>query len=57
MEIFRQTYPVELRFHYDAEKGAFCWYLLLLSEMDRYYLPLIKKPVLAIKIGMAKLDY
>ncbi len=51
MEIFHKGIAVEMEFNTINSKG-FNWELNDLDEMDLYYLPLIKKPVRKVLIGL-----
>ncbi|UCE12199.1 MAG: hypothetical protein JSV04_08325 [Candidatus Heimdallarchaeota archaeon] len=57
MDLFRQDQAIEIQFEVSTRDDAFCWLILVLDEIDRYYLPLVKKPIVALKIGMAKITY
>lgn len=56
MEIFYQNIPVELEFSSEPEKHSFKWEIIAIDELQLYYLPLIKRPVKIIILGVSYSD-
>ncbi|MHA2226715.1 MAG: hypothetical protein ACXAC8_16000 [Candidatus Hodarchaeales archaeon] len=52
MELFHKGEAIEMDFNATNSKG-FRWEIKELDELDRYYLPLIKKPIKKLIIGIS----
>lgn len=57
MDLFKKDQAVEIQFELGSDSRGFYWHILILDEVDRYYLPLVKKPIVVLKIGMATIEY